>query len=336
MPKIFAGLDVADQTTAICLLDGAGRTIHQASAITTPAAIAKVLKPYRRFLVGVGQESGTKARWLHNELSARQFPMLCLDARHTKAALAARPNKTDKSDAKGIANLVRRGVFTQAHIKSDEATRIRLLLTTRRALLRKALDLQGSTRMALKTFGARIDSKRRRLVIWQATRTKDEMLTRLVTVMADAAEKLLAEVAILDALIADMAHNDPVCGRLMTIPGVGPITALEFRAGVDDPTRFKSSRTVAAHFGLTPRLFQSGKTYVSGHISRFGDLGVRAALYSAASSLLNTSRSQWSLRLWGLRLAERKGFKVAAVACARKLAVVMHRVWITGEEFRAT
>src|SRR6185436_1591707 len=180
MPKLFAGLDVADQTTAVCVLDAAGKTICQSSADTTPAAIAAVLKPHRRFLVAVGQETGAKSMWLHKELLSRRFPMLCLDARHVKAALAAKPNKTDKNDAKGIATLLRRGVFTTAHVKSDESLRIRLLLTTRRTLLRKAIDLRGSIRMALKTFGAPVESKQGRLVITKAGKANDQMLFRLV------------------------------------------------------------------------------------------------------------------------------------------------------------
>ena len=259
--------------------------------------------------------------------------MICLDARHVQTALAAKANKTDKNDARGIATLLRRGVYTTAHIKSDESMRTRVLLATRRTLQRKALDLQGSIRMAVKTFGAQIEIRRRRVLVRQHGDETDEAFSDLIQVMVRASDQLLAEVAILDKLISDIAKDDPVCGRLMTIPGVGPITALTFRAGVDDPKRFKSSRTVPAHFGLTPRVFQSGQSSHSGNISRKGDGAVRAALYSAASSLLNTSRSKWSLRLWGLRLAKEKRFKVAAVACARRLAIVMHRLWVSGDVF---
>jgi transposase len=333
MPKLFAGLDVSDQTTAICVLNSRGKAVCETQASSTPTAIAAVLKSHRRFLVAVAQETGTKASWLHKELLARRFPMLCLDARHVKAALAAKPNKTDANDARGIATMLRRGVFTAVHMKSDEAVRLRLLLSTRKTLQRKAIDLQTSIRMVLKTAGARLDIRRRRVVVMQSAKTKDEMLSRLVQLMASASNNLLAEVKVLDRLIAENAENDPVCRRLLTIPGVGPLTATAFRAAVDDPVRFKDSRTVAAYFGLTPRRFQSGKTNVSGRITRRGDMSVRSALYSAACSLLNTSKSQWVLRSWGLRLAKRKGFKVAAVACARKLAVEMHRLWISGEEF---
>jgi transposase len=150
---------------------------------------------------------------------------------------------------------------------------------------------------------------------------------------SDHSQQLADEVERLNALTEEMAWDDPVCRRLMTVPGVGPITALAFKAAIDDPRRFKESRTVAAYLGLTPRQFQSGQVNVYGGITHMVDRMARAALYSAASALLNTSKSSWSLRVWGRRLVEKKGFKVAAVACARKLAVVMHRIWISGEEF---
>jgi len=127
---------------------------------------------------------------------------------------------------------------------------------------------------------------------------------------------------------------DPVCKLLMSVPGVGPVTALSFKAGVDDPGRFKSSRTVAAHFGLTPRRFQSGESDNPGHISRAGDADVRSALYVAAHSLL-TRNEQWSsLKAWGMRLAKTRGHRRAVIAVARKLAVILHRMWTDGTAFR--
>jgi transposase len=333
VPKLFAGLDVSDESTSVCLLDVAGNKIVQTAVPSTPTALAKILRHHRRFLVHVGQETGSKSAWLHKELSSRGFPMICLDARHAKAALAARLNKTDKNDAFGIATLLRRGEFTTAYIKSDEAIRIRLLLTARRTLLQKALDLQRRVRATVKSSGMRLRPKKpgaKRRLLGDGP---DAMASNVISVMEKSSETLLAEVRVLDRLVVSAAKNDPVCRRLMTIPAVGPLTALAFRAAVDDPARFRSSRTVAAHFGLTPRTFQSGQTSFSGHISRFGDASVRTALYLAAAVLLNCSKSPWPLRTWGLRLAERKGFRIAAIACARKLAVVMHRVWISGGEF---
>jgi transposase len=336
MGKLHAGLDVADKTTAICVMEASGKIVLETSVTTEPKAIAAALKPYQRVLTSVGQETGTKSTWLHKELTRRRLPMICLDARHAKAALAAKPNKTDKNDARGLATLLCRGHFTTAHVKSDEALRIQLLLTIRKALQRKALDLQMSLHMTLKTFGVATEKKRRKLVgVTRTRRPVDAMLSRLCPIVLRTSDMMLTEVKALDKLVARLAADDPVCRRLMVLPGVGPITALTFRAAVDDPTRFQSSRMVAAYFGLTPRRYQSGQMDFRGGISKHGDPAVRTALYSAACVLLRLSKSQSALRSWGLELARRRGFKVAAVACARKLAVIMHRIWVTGEDFEA-
>lgn len=335
MSGLHAGLDVADQTVCVCIVDDNGAVVFESLAATTPEAVAKVLRPYRRRLRQVGQETGGKAAWLHKELVKRRFPMICLDARHAQAALSAKPNKTDKNDARGLALLLARGIFTSAHVKSDDAQGIRLLLNVRKTLQRKALDLQTSMRMSAKSFGIPCHEKRRRVSTTEKA-GDDPSLHRLFRVMQRASEQLLEEVKTLDRMVRKRALADPVCRRLMTAPGVGPITALTFRAAVDDPARFRRSRDVAAHFGLTPRRYQSGFTAFSGHITGKGDPTVRASLYDAACSLLNNTRSASELRSWAVSLRERRGFKVAAVATARKLATVMHRMWVTERDFQSS
>lgn len=333
MSKLHAGLDVSDRSTAICVVDDAGLIVFEASVATTPDEIALALKPYRRVLEHVGQESGTKAAWLHQGLCRRRFPMVCLDARHAQAALAAKRNKTDKNDARGLALLLARGLYTTAHIKSAASQRLHFLLIVRKALQRKALDLQTFMQMSAKTLGVPLESRRRRTKL-VSKRGQDPLQASLFEATYRASTGLMHEVKALDKIVLQAARADPICRRLMTIPGVGPITALTFRASVDDPFRFKTSRDVAAYFGLTARRFQSGQTDVSGHITRWGDPSVRAVLYEAACSLLNTCKSQPALRRWGLDLVRRKGFKVAAVACARKLACLMHRMWVTERDFQ--
>jgi len=260
------------------------------------------------------------------------LPMVCLDARHAKAALSAKPNKTDKNDARGLARLLASGIFTKAHVKSDEARAHRLLLGVRKTLQRKALDLEVSLLMMSKSFGVPLEKRRRH--VGRAITVAHKELKPLFEIMRKASAQLLREVKALDRLVLRSARADPVCRRLMTIPGIGPISALTFRAAVDDPTRFSRSRDVAAHFGLTPRQFQSGQTSHSGHITGIGDPTVRTALYEAAASMLNNTRSPSQLRTWGLELRRTKGFKPAAVACARKMACLMHRMWITGQDFK--
>jgi transposase len=332
MPKLYVGLDVSHKTTAICALDDSGKIALHTSVATTPKAIAAALRPHKRAIARVGQESGTLAEWLHKELTLLGFPMVCLDARHTYSALAAQTNKTDPNDARGIARLLRRGMFTVAHVKSDQCIRMRALLTARRILLRKAQDLRSSVLMISKSFGkhcevgSRTSARSRR-------QNEHELPPLLTTALTRASDQLTVEVKALDKLVKEMVDEDFVCRKLMKVPGVGPITALTFRAAIDDPTRFKSSRDVGAYFGLTPRTYQSGQVSFTNHISHRGNRSTRAALYVAANALLCTSTSKWSVRLWGLHLKKKKGNKIAVVACARKLAVVMHRIWVTGEEF---
>ena len=127
-----------------------------------------------------------------------------------------------------------------------------------------------------------------------------------------------------------------VAALLESVPGVGPVTSLTFKVGVDDPGRFRSSRTVAAHFGLTPRRYQSGETDNPGRISKAGDADVRRALYTAAHALMTRSDAWSTLKVWGLRLAKIRGHRRAVVAVARKLAVILHRMWLDATRFRAS
>jgi transposase len=332
MGAFYAGLDVSDKSTAVCVIDAAGVVVSEASVETEPVAIARALKPYRRVLSRVAHESGAKAPWLQKELVRRRFPIVCLDARAASGVLAAQRNKTDKNDARALAQLVRTGWYSPAHTKSDESFRMRLLLTHRRQLMRKAQAIDLCLRGSLKVFGGYIEKKER---VKLPAKKRDAMIEGLGDAMVRARNAITKEVKKLDVQVQTCAKRDPVCRRFMAIPGVGPITALTYRAAVDDPRRFSNSRNVAAHFGLTPRRYQSGETDIRGRISKRGDRSVRTALYEAAMVMLTVSKSPCALRQWGLRLRKEKGVRIAAVAVARKLAVVMHRMWITNRDFEA-
>lgn len=330
MSAFYAGLDVSDRTTAICVVDSAGEIILECTADTTPAAISRQLAPYRRVLKTVAHESGSKAPWLQKELLKKRLPVVCVDARKASAVLKLQRNKTDKKDARCLALLVRTGWCEPANTRSDEAYRLGLLLTHRRQMMRKALSIDLCLRSSLKVFGGYVEKGER---VTLPGRRKDEAIDALGDSMIRARNALKREVKKLDSLVLKTAKADPVCRRLMTIPGVGPITSLTFRATVDNPHRFSNSRNVAASFGLTPKRFQSGQTDRQGRISREGDANMRTALYEAATSMLMKSRSKCALRAWGLRILKRKGQRIAAIAVARKLAVVMHRMWLSGQDF---
>jgi transposase len=333
MSAFYAGLDVSDKSTAICVIDNKGETQFEGSAETTPQAIAAALKPYARQLEKIGHEAGAKSPWLQKGLLKKRLPIVCLDPRVTSEFLHAQRNKTDKNDARGIAQILRTGWYTVAHVKSDEAFRAKLILAHRRTILRSAVSIETSLRMSMKLFGARIVKKGRVITVVQSTRRRDPELTRMSNIMLRVRTALLVEVTALNELVAKIAKGDAVCRRLMTMPGVGPITALTFKAAVDDPSRFRSSRSLAASFGLTPRRKQSGEKDISGHISHMGDQNVRTVLFEAAFTMLTVSRSKCPLRQWGLKLAKAKGTKFAAVATARKMAVIMHQMWIHGRDF---
>jgi len=334
MAAIFAGLDVGDYETAVCVLDASARVILEERIASDAKVIASLLKPYRRTLGGVGIEAGTTASRLYKDLERRKYPMVCLDPWHAHAALVVQRNKTDRADAKGLALLVSRGLYTKAHVKSNDAQALRFLLAARKALKRRVIELQLTLRSAGKLFGAVVDMRNRRIrgVKWSRY-AKHALAIDAAAALIRACSALQTELAVIDLAMEKMAKADPVCRRLMTMPGVGPITALTFKAAVDDPSRFKSSRTVAAYFGLTPRRHQSGIIDIGGHISRRGDGTVRETLYVAASTMLNVTKKETRLRTWGLALKERRGFKFAAVACARRMAVIMHRMWVTETDF---
>jgi transposase len=209
------------------------------------------------------------------------------------------------------------------------------LLTSRKAVLRKCVDLENELRGLIRLIGLKLPGTLNHGVFDQTVRGSVEhpALAGALIPLLDARLVLYKTYLKLDNQAKAETRKDPVCQRLMSVPGVGAITALTFKAAVDNPTRFKSSRTVAAHFGLTPRRFQSGEKDNNGQISKAGDPDVRSALYIAAHSLVIRSSEWSSLRVWGLKLSKTKGHRRAVTAVARKLAVILHKMWISGTGF---
>jgi transposase len=333
----YAGLDVSLRSTNICVIDDQGELLAEGKADAEVADIVAFLDELDVDISEVGLEAGTLTQYLTYGLQFAGYDVVCMEARQVKAALSAMRNKTDKHDARGIAQLLRSGWYSRVHIKSMESHRIRALLTSRKAVLSKCIDLEQEIRGIFKVFGIKLpprlghgsfDPKVRPLI------EADEALSQSLLPMLDARLVLYRTFRELDNRTRHLANDDPVCQLFMTAPGVGFITSLTYKAGVDDPTRFKRSRTVAAHFGLTPRRFQSGELDLEGHISRCGDADVRSTRYTAANAMLTRS-SQWSsLKAWGMKLAKTRGHKKAVIAVARKLAVILHRMWIDDTQFR--
>lgn len=333
----FTGIDVSLRSVSICIVDQDGKVCYEAKTAAQPDAIVRAAKAFSEEVRCVGLEAGTLTQYLTYGLQAAGLEVVCMESRQVKNTLASMRNKTDRNDARGIAQILRTGWYSRVHVKSMESHRVRALLASRKAILKKCVDLENELRGLLRVFGVCL-APRVGHGSFEAdvrhTFAGDEMLECALGPMLDARTVLYKTYLKLDNAIKALVKVDPVCKLMMSVPGVGPVTALSFKAGVDDPSRFKSSRTVAAHFGLTPRRFQSGESDNPGHISRAGDRDVRSALYVAAHSLL-TRNEQWSaLKAWGMRLAKARGHRRAVIAVARKLAIILHRMWTDGTEFR--
>jgi transposase len=328
----FVGLDVSVKETAICVLDA-----HRSAVESDPAAISLHLVSLGHTYGRVGLEAGPLSPWLYAGLVDAGLPAICVETRHLHAALSARINKTDRNDALGIAQMMRVGLFKPVHVKTPASQQRRLLLTSRKLLQRKVYDIENDLRGQLRNFGLKVgivgsvgfEARVRNLV------SDLTFVASVVIPLLEARSALRTQLARLHKLLLDVVRDDPVCRRLMTAPGVGPIVALTYRACVDNPARFSRSKCVGAHYGLTPRVYQSGETVKVGRASKCGDTMLRSALYEAALVLLTGPRRRWSaLKAWGIAVARRRGMQKAIVAVARKLAIALHRMWRDDAEFR--
>jgi transposase len=336
----YVGLDVSVKEVSICVVNGEGDVLARGTVPTDPDRIAKFITEYAASAERVVHESGILAIWLTRELDKRGVPIICIDARLAHKALSGRINKTDRGDAEGLAHLARTGWFTPVHIRSEASERVRVLIGTRERLIRMRKDLEAHVRGVLKTFGIRMAPIQRSNLRGgfrdQLSRAGQSDLA--IELMADAFNpihrSLCAAAEAIDDELREIARGSDLANRLMTVPGVGPVVALAYIATLDDEARFKRATDVGAFLGLTPRRYQSGDTDWSGRISKCGDRDLRRLLYSAGFTLISQVRRFSPLRAWGVRLSERKGIRHAAVAAARKIAVIMLRIWRDGTTFQ--
>ncbi len=334
----YAGLDVSIKETSVCVVDGTGRVVREVKVPTEPEAILAVLSDEDFNIKRIGLEAGPLSQWLYGELAEAGLPMICVETRHMRAALSAQINKSDRNDARGIAHMMRVGLYRPVHVKTLASQKRRMLLTSRQMLQATARDIENDLRGTLRNFGLKVgivgavkfEARIRELVANQSD------LATIVEPLLVARRVLREQVGILHRQLLAVVRNDEVCRRLMTVPGVGPVVALTFRATVDVPARFTSSKAVGAVFGLTPRRHQSGEIDRMGRISKCGDAMMRTVLFEAAQAVL-TRTVKWSwLKAWGMKIARHRGMKRAVVAVARRMAVVMHRIWMDGTEFQWT
>src|SRR4249920_3190017 len=334
----FAGLDVAVKETSVCIVDDTGKIVREVKVASEPAALLAVLKnPAYRFK-RIGLEAGPLSQWLFSTLAEAGLPVICVETRHMRAALKAQINKTDRNDARGIAQMMRVGLYRPVHVKTVRSQKLRMLLTHRKLLQSKAIAIENDLRATLRNFGLKVG------VVGTAkfeARIKELVenlpdLTILIEPLLIVRRAIREQIGVLHRRVLAVVRDDDVCRRLMTVPGVGPVVALTYRVTVDVPARFRKSKSVGAVFGLTCAKHQSGESSRTGGISRCGDEMMRVMLYEAAQVMLVRSVIWSWLKAWAMQLARRRGMKKAIVALARRLAVILHRIWVDGTEFRWT
>ncbi len=331
----YAGIDVSLEASHVCIVDGVGKILKEVQISSEPGALVAWFEGFGKPIVRIGMEAGPLSQWLFAGMKAAGLPVELMETRQVRDAFRSMPVKTDRKDARGIAQLMRLGWFRPVHCKSLPAQEVRALLAARKLLQGKRIDVEMSIRGLLRGFGLKVgkitprafEARVRELV-------EDHPTLKLVAdALLIARSTLEGQFKVLEKRLFAIARQDARARLLMTAPGVGALVSLTFVSAIDDAGRFRSSRSVGAHFGLTQRKYQSGETDVSGRISKCGDREVRTALYEAANVILSRSGKSTALKNWGMNIAKRAGPKKAKVAIARKLAVILHRMLADGTEF---
>jgi transposase len=332
----FVGLDISQKMTAICVVDNTGRRLWRGQCASDPEQIEKVVRRQAGEDARIGLETGPMTPWLVHELRGRLLDITCLDARHARAALKMQINKTDQNDAEGLAQIMRTGWYRSVHVKSFDSHRARALLGARAQLVGMTTRLSNNIRGVLKIFGMLPGTMRglpfdRRV---EAMLVDRQDMAPIIRPMLVAWRDLRVQIAAFDKAVRQITKSSPTCRLLMSVPGIGVLSVLAYVSSVEDPARFSRSRSVAAHFGLTPKQYQSGEMDRSGRISKYGDTLTRTLMYEAATVLLRRVKRQSSLQDWAQAVARRSGEGKARVALARKLSVILHSIWRSGEPFR--
>ena len=333
----YAGIDVSLESASVCVVDASGRIVREAKVASEPEALITWFGKLGVEVSRIGLEAGPLSQWLYAGMREAGLPVELLETRHVRDAFKAMPVTTDRNDARGIAQLMRLGWFRPVHCKSLPAQEVRAVLTARKLVQGKRHDIEMSLRGILRGFGLKVGPT--------TPRSFEGRVRQLVeghpTLLAIADALLLARATLAEQLgklqkrLVSLARDDTRTRLLMSTPGVGVLVALTYVAAIDDPARFRSSKAAGAHFGLTPKKYQSGETDITGRISKIGDASVRTALYEAANVILTRPVKGSSLKSWAMRVAKRAGMRKAKVALARKLAVVLHRMLADGTQFAA-
>jgi transposase len=331
----YVGIDVSLEASSVCVVDGAGKVVREVKVASEPEALIGWLQGAGLELTRIGLEAGPLSQWLHAAMAGAGLTVELLETRHVRTAFKTMPVKTDRTDARGIAELMRVGWFRPVWCKSLSAQETRALLAARRLLKDKLHDVELSLRGLLRNFGLKLGKvspgayERRISELVEG----HPMLAAIAVAMLEARRALRRQHLALDRQVRGCARQSLAARLLMTTPGVGPVVALTYAAAVDDPRRFASSQRLGCYFGLTQKRYQSGETDIEGRISKIGDAQVRSALYEAAHVILTRSVKPSGLKAWAKSVAARAGMRKAKVALARRLAVILHRMLADGTAF---
>ena len=331
----YAGIDVSLEQSSVCVVDAGGKLIREAKVASEPEALIEWFSSLGFGVVRIGLEAGPLSQWLFAAMKQAGLAVELLETRHVRNAFKTMPVKTDRKDARGIAELMRLGWFRPVHCKSMPAQEVRALLTARSLVKAKLRDIEMSLRGMLRGFGLKVGettsprfgARIKELVAGHPS------LEVIGTTLLAVHEVLLRELKGLEKRVRTMGRDDVRVRLLMSTPGVGVVISLTYASAIDDPARFTSSKNVGAHYGMTPKKYQSGETDITGRISKVGDKSVRTALYQAAHIILTRPVKGSTLKSWAMKLAKRVGMQKAKVALARKLAVIMHRMLVEGKPF---
>ncbi len=342
--RIWVGLDVGVHTTSICVLNAAGEPVREETVATSVSNLDAILRPMRRGNIEiVGMEAGATSTHLARGLEKLKYKVALFECRQASAYLGIRQNKTDRNDARSIAELAMngRGSVSEVTVKNLECQRIRSMLTARQHFLRMRIGCEAGIGSLFNLYGGKLAKSHSAAVLHANTLAELARLRREQNI--DLAEDVAPALAIGESLrnygdhlnrsLAETAQSIEVCRRFMEIPGVGPLTALSFYSAIYDPNRFERNIDVGPYLGLVPRVRQSGASVIRTRISKMGNTMTRQHLSFAAISLLRSSAKDTRLKEWGLVLRERRGRGRARTAVARKLAIVMLAMWKRGTVF---
>jgi transposase len=334
----YAGIDVSLECSSVCVVDASGKILREARVASEPEALIAWFRSSGFELERIGLEAGPLSQWLFAAMRAAGLAVELLETRHVRKAFEAMPVKSDRNDARGIAQLMRLGWFRPVHCKSMGAQETRAILTARKLVQSKLRDVENSLRGILRGFGLKVGKTTERRFAGRIEElvSGHPHLEMIAGALLKVHAVLRNEFAAFEKQTRKLARSDARTRLLMSTPAVGPIVALTYASAIDDPTRFRSSKQAGAHFGLTPKKHQSGETDYTGRISKIGDGSVRTALYEAAHIMLTKPLKGCSqLKSWAMRIARRAGMSKAKVALARRLAVIMHRMLVDGTPFNA-